>query len=106
MSDITYTWKILDCERDAKTGVITVAHWDCTGSDGVNSDRHYEQTVIAPAPENVAVKPFEQVSEEDVISWLFLNGVDREEIEARIAAAIECLKNPVCEHGVPWSVGK
>ena len=46
--------------------------------------------------------PYESVTEAEVLSWIWANGVDKDAVEASIADRIKELKNPVQASGTPW----
>ena len=44
----------------------------------------------------------DQVTEAEVLDWVWGSGVDKDETEASLATQIEEQKNPTSEAGVPW----
>ena len=46
--------------------------------------------------------PFNNVTEANVLSWIWANGVDKTATEASVGQQIESLKNPVQASGLPW----
>lgn len=96
---MNYTWSILNLERNTADGFITVAHWQATGTDGDITSSVYATCSF----EGEVVTPYEQVTEQQVLEWCWANGVDKDAVEASIAARIETLKNPVEASGLPWS---
>jgi len=96
---ISYNWQILNLDRNTADGFITVAHWQCTGTDGDLTSSVYATCSF----EGEVTTPYEQVTQEQVLDWCWANGVDREATEASIAARIEELKAPKVATGMPWS---
>lgn len=96
---ITYNWTISQLDRLSETGFITTAHWRCTAQDG-----EYASTVYSTAsfPEGEPTIPYSEVTEQEVLDWIWANGVDKDATEATLASQIDLLKNPVQESGVPW----
>jgi len=45
--------------------------------------------------------PHDQLTEADVLAWVWTS-VDKDQIEANLAAKIEADKNPVTASGTPW----
>ena len=45
---------------------------------------------------------YEDLTEADVLGWIWANGVDQEQIEAANEAKINAQANPVSAAGVPW----
>ena len=46
--------------------------------------------------------PYADLTEEEVLEWIWASGVDKEATETALNASIEAQKNPVSEAGVPW----
>ena len=95
-----YIWTISNLERRTADGFIKVAHWQCTGVDGELSSSVYNTVSFEDGDINI---PYANVTEADVLGWIWANGVDKDVTEASIAARIEVLKNPVEARGTPWS---
>ena len=95
------TWTILNLDRRTSDGFIQVAHWQCTGVDGDLSSSVYATVSFEEGTPSI---PYDQVTETEVLSWIWANGVDKEATEASIAQRIETLKTPVQASGLPWSV--
>ena len=97
---MNYTWTISQLERKTADGFITIAHWNCNGVDGeINSSVYSTCSFEDGTPET----PYEQVTEEMVLGWIWAHGVDKDAVEQSIADRIEALKNPVSAAGVPWA---
>lgn len=95
----TFNWTISQCERKLPSEFITVAHWQCTGTDGDFTSSVYATVSFADGEINI---PYAQVTEANVLEWCWANGVDKDAVEASIASRIEALKNPVQASGTPW----
>lgn len=98
-----YTWTIETCEHEVATGGITVAHWRVTAVDAGYSATAYGSCGFTPDATAPGFKPYDQVSQDDVLGWCWGNGVDKAEIEASLTGQINALKNPTSETGVPWA---
>ncbi len=110
----TFTWVIPTTEYDLKPaemdGAIVVAHWRCkaeqtegTGDDAVTySATNYGTAGFSPDPSSPDYTPYADVTESQVLGWCYENGVDKDAIEASLAAKIEADKNPTQAAGVPW----
>ena len=99
----TFTWTIsaLNCIPQTAEGqdYVVTAHWQCTGADGdINSSVYATVSFEDGTP----VIPYDNVTEADVLNWIWAHGVDKDAVEASIAARIEVLKNPVEASGTPW----
>jgi hypothetical protein len=97
-----YTWTISTCEHEVATGGITVAHWSCSASDGDYTASAYGSSGFTPDATSPDFKPYDQVTEAEVLDWVWGSGVDKDETEASLATQIEEQKNPTSEAGVPW----
>lgn len=94
---ISYKWTVNPMERNLSNGFVTVAHWQCVGTDGEYSDSVYSTTSWTGEP-TVA---YDSLTEAAVLGWIW-ESVDKDATEAAIAAKIEAQKNPVSATGVPW----
>lgn len=100
---IDYTWTIATCEHEVATGGITVAHWRVTAVDGDYTASAYGTCGFTPDPTSPTFKPYDQVTEAEVLGWCWGGGVDKDAAEASLAGQIEALENPTTETGTPWA---
>lgn len=98
----TYNWTIATCEHEVATGGITVAHWRVSAVDGDCSASAYGTCGFTPDPESEGFKPYAEVTEAEVLSWVWNSGVDKEAAEASLETQIEAQKAPVTATGTPW----
>tara|TARA_R100000654_G_scaffold45182_2_gene71332 strand:- start:4911 stop:5249 length:339 start_codon:yes stop_codon:yes gene_type:complete len=109
------TWKIVELERNTKApnkdGII-VAHWRCEDSETVGSGEsevtHYGSAYGTcswqPDSSKEGYIKYADLTEADVIGWLHASeDVDKDAIEASVAAQIAESKAPKVTMGVPWS---
>lgn len=94
------TWTISQLDRLTSDGFITVAHWQCTGTDGEFTGSVYSTCSWQPGTPSI---PYNQVTEQEVLNWIWTSGVDKDATEAAVAAQIEAQKNPVTATGLPWA---
>lgn len=99
---ITYDWTIQTCEREIATGGITIAHWRVLAEDEGYSATAYGSAGFTPDPTSPSFKPYDQVTQEEVLSWVY-GQIDKSSTESALAAQIEQSKNPVIASGTPWS---
>jgi hypothetical protein len=97
-----YTWTIATCEHDIATGGITVAHWRCSAVDGDYSASAYGTCGFTPDATSPDFKPYDEVTEAEVLGWVWGSGVGKDETEASLETRIEAQKNPVSASGTPW----
>ena len=94
------TWNISQLDRQTSDGFVTTAHWQANATDG-----DYSASVISTCSwsEGTATIPYASLTKETVLGWIWANGVDKDAVEASLAAQIELQKNPVTATGVPWN---
>jgi len=93
------TWKITQTDRLTADGFIYQAHWTATAVDGDYTASVYSTCGFATAEPTI---PYANVTEAEVLNWIWANGVDKEATETSLAAQIEAKKNPTTATGVPW----
>jgi hypothetical protein len=96
-----YNWTIANCEHEVATGGITVAHWRCTAVDGDYTASAYGTCGFTPDASAPDFTPYDQVTENEVIVWVW-GQVDKIQTEAALAAKIDADKNPTSASGTPW----
>jgi hypothetical protein len=83
------------------TDVVITADWRCNGSQDQYSGTCYGSASFAPPSENFT--PYDQLTEAQVLSWCYANGVDKTSIEANVTAQIQNQINPpVIAPPLPW----
>jgi hypothetical protein len=99
---MTTTWTIEQCEHDVATGGITVAHWRATDIDGACMASAYGTVGFQPDPDAPGFKPYANVTEADVLAWVW-DRLDKAQIEEALASQVAMLANPVSAVGLPWA---
>ena len=96
----TIVWNISQLDRQTSDGFVTTAHWQANATDG-----DYSASVISTCSwsEGTATSPYADLTHETVLGWIWANGVDKDAVEASLAAQIAEQKAPVKATGVPWS---
>ena len=94
------TWTISQLDRLTADGFVTTAHWRATAVDGDYSASAYGTCGWS---EGAPVIPYDQLTQDTVLGWVWADGVDKDATEASLTAQIEAQKNPVTETGVPWA---
>jgi len=97
----TFNWTVAQLERELSDGGVIVAHWRCTASDGDFSASSYGTAGFSQDPEAESFVPYESLTEEMVLGWLF-NSIDKDATEEALKAKIEADKNPTTASGTPW----
>lgn len=93
------TWTITQTDYLVSDGFITTAHWTATATDGGYTASVYSTCGFATATPTI---PYASVTEAEVLDWIWVNGVDKDAVEASLASQIALQKNPVTATGVPW----
>jgi hypothetical protein len=96
------TWTISTLERELSDGGVVVAHWRATAVDGDFSASSYGTCGFTPDPSSADWVAYDSITEEMALGWCWADGVDKDGIEASLAAQIEEDKNPTQAAGVPW----
>jgi hypothetical protein len=99
---MTTVWQISQMERTLDDGGVVVAHWRATATDGDYSASSYGTCGFTPDPSSSDWVDYDSITEDLALSWCFDSGVDKDAIEASLAANIEAQKNPTQASGVPW----
>jgi hypothetical protein len=102
----TFNWQIeqLNCypQSDNKTNVVFNIHWRCTGVDGAYTGTVYS-TASVPAPTD-SFTEFADLTQDQVIGWIWSSGVDKDSAEAAVQAQIDAQINPpVVSPQLPWT---
>ena len=102
----TYTWTVtaMDCypQEDGNTDVVFTVHWTCSGTDGTYGSSIYSTCSFSP-PEGTFT-PYANLTQEQVLSWCYANGVDQAATEAAVGQQIANQVNPpVVTPRLPWT---
>jgi len=95
------TWTIAQLERNTADGGVTVAHWRATMEDGDYSASAYGTCGFTPDATAEGFVPFDQLTENQVIVWVW-GQVDKLQTEEALTAKIEADKAPTTVVGTPW----
>jgi hypothetical protein len=101
------TWKVtaMDCypQADGETDVVFVVHWSCVDTQDQYSANIYA-TCSIPAPSG-PFTPYADLTQDQVLGWVWANGVDKDATEAAVSQQLQNLINPpVVTPPLPWSV--
>ena len=104
----TITWNIsqLDCLPQAPEGAdyVVTAHWQCTGVDGAYTGQVYSTTSFAVV-QGEAFTPYADLTQDQVLGWVWANGVDKTATEAAVQQQIDNQINPpIVAPPLPWAV--
>jgi len=93
-------WSVEQTDYNTSDKYIFCAHWRATATDGEFTASVYGSVGFGEGDPQI---PYDSVTEQEVLDWIWENGVDKDATEANLAAQIEALKNPVQESGLPWA---
>ena len=92
------------------TDVVINADWRCNGTETTGSgdtEQTYSGTCYGScsfAPPTGSFTPYTDLTQDQVLSWCYANGVDQAAIEANVAAQIQNQINPpVVSLPLPWA---
>jgi hypothetical protein len=94
----------MDCypQEGSETDVVFNVHWTCSGTQDTYTGSVYS-TCQVPAPSGEAFVPYEDLTQEQVLGWIWANGVDQEATEAAVQQQIDNQINPpVVTPPLPW----
>ena len=103
----TITWSVtaMDAypEVDGQTDVVFNCHWQCSGVQDTYSASVYS-TCAVPAPSGDAFTPYSDLTQAQVLGWIWANGVDQTATEAAVQQQINDQINPtVVTPALPWA---
>jgi hypothetical protein len=92
-------WTITQLEHKIANKFVTVAHWTATATD-----ENYSSSAsnVCGWPDGEPTIPYDELTQDIVLDWIWANGVDKDAIEAYLTDQIELQKNPVSATGLPW----
>ena len=97
----TIKWSVENLDRKTESGFVTTCHWRCTAVDGEFTGTVYATCSWQETPDQQLI-PYDQLTQDIVLGWIWTSGVDKEATEAAVAAQIEAQKNPPVVSGLPW----
>ena len=100
-----WTISVLDClpQTSEGTDYVVVAHWQCNGTDGTYNGSVYS-TCSFPVVQGSTFVPYADLTEQQVLGWIWANGVDQAATEAAVQTQIDNQINPpVVTPPLPWA---
>jgi len=93
----------MDCypQEAGNTDVVFTVHWTCAGVDGTYNASIYS-TCSVPTPTS-SFTPYPDLTQEQVLGWIWANGVDQDSTEAAVEQQLQNQINPpVVTPPLPW----
>jgi hypothetical protein len=102
-----FTWNVsaIDCypQADGETNVVFNVHWQLSATQDTYNGSVYS-TCGVPAPTG-AFTPYADLTQDQVLGWIWANGVDKDSAEAAVQAQIDAQIIPtVVQPALPWAV--
>ena len=102
----TTTWTVtaMDAypQEDGNTDVVFNVHWTCSGTDGTYSGSVYS-TCSVPLSGEGTFTPYQDLTQSQVLGWIWANGVDQTATEAAVDQQIQNQINPpIIQPPLPW----
>ena len=101
----TFNWQItaMNCSTtEQNPDTVIVVHWTCSGTDGTYNGSVYS-TCSVPAPTGTFT-PYADLTQDQVLGWIWANGVDQASAEAAVQAQIDNQINPpTISPPLPWT---
>lgn len=94
----------LDCIPQTAEGAdfVVTAYWRCNGADGDYTGTAYGSCGFA-VEQGPSFTPYDDLTEAQVLGWVWANGVDKDATEAAVAQQIANQKNPpIVSPPLPW----
>lgn len=107
----TITWKILQMscypQYEGETDVVFMAAWICEGVEVVNNNTfrtNVNNTCQITLTEGTPFTPYNQLTQNQVLGWIWENGVDKTATELAVQNQLNDLVNPpVVTPALPWA---
>jgi hypothetical protein len=103
----TISWQIqwMQCypQAEGQTDVVFTVGWQCAGVQDTYSASVYS-TCAVPAPSGSGFTPYAQLTQSQVLGWIWANGVNQAATEAAVQQQINNQINPpVVQPALPWA---
>lgn len=109
MSTIVWSITALNCypQAEGQTDVVFVCHWTCSGTqeqDGKTYSGSVYSTCGVTYVAGTPYIPYAQLTQDDVLGWIWSSGVDKDATEAAVNLQIaQAINPPVVTPPLPWS---
>lgn len=102
--EINWVVLSLECKPDVdgKKDYVVCCYWQCNGKDGEYSSSIYG-TINFGVKEDESFTPYEDLTKEQVLGWVWSSGVDKDATEAAVAQQIQNqINQPIVSPPLPW----
>ena len=104
-AEIVWSVTRMDCypQEGSETDVVFNVHWTCSGVQGTFSGSVYS-TCSVPLSGEGPFTPYAQLTQDQVLGWIWANGVDKQATEAAVQQQIDNQINPpIVQPALPWA---
>jgi len=101
---INWNISVLNCIPQTAEGAdyVICCHWQCNGVDGQYNGSVYS-TCSFPVVQGENFTPYNQLTQDQVLGWIWANGVDKAATEAAVEQQIQNQINPpIVSPPLPW----
>ncbi|CAB4129499.1 hypothetical protein UFOVP118_75 [uncultured Caudovirales phage] len=104
----TITWSIdwmqaSTQEINGHSEVVLTAGWRCTGADGTVNTSVYGSVSFPEPAMGGTFTPYADLTLDEVLTWVWENGVDKDATEESVSAQVATLANPpTITPPLPW----
>lgn len=103
---MTPVWQVQWMQTTTTEAVITVG-WACNGEQ-VDNGKTYTASVYStctlPPADPASFIPYANLTQQEVLNWIWANGVDKDSAEAAVQSNIDNQINPpVITPPLPWA---
>mgnify|MGYP006273185241 FL=1 len=109
MTIINWSVTAMDCypQAEGQTDVVFTVHWTCAGTETQN-DKTYNASVYSTCAVTYTAgtpyTPYNQLTQEQVLGWIWESGVDKTATEATVQTQLNNQVNPpVVQPPLPWA---
>lgn len=108
---IVNTWNVVQMneypEFEGEQDVVCTVHWTLTGTETVGEETYtgsvYGSVGVTINPDE-PFTPYNQLTQEQVLGWVWDSGVDKDASEANVAQQIaDQINPPVVTLPLPWA---
>jgi len=91
------------------TDVVVTAAWRCNGTQTSGGKEYYGTcygTASFTAPDPSQFVPYPNLTQDEVLGWVWASGVDKAAIEANVQQQInQAINPPIITPPLPWNTG-
>ncbi len=106
---VVWTVSNMDCyvQQGEFQNCVYCVHWQCSGTQVENGETYngyvYSTCGVTLDPD-APFTPYADLNQDQVLGWIWANGIDKAGTEAAVLAQIETSKNPpITKPPLPWS---